>query len=69
MQDGTPVELNQTYTITVNNYMAGGGDGYTVLAGITNRTIDVVDLDALVNYIKAKVEVNPQIEGRVTKLN
>jgi 2',3'-cyclic-nucleotide 2'-phosphodiesterase / 3'-nucleotidase / 5'-nucleotidase len=68
-EDGTPVEMNQTYTITVNNYMAGGGDGYTVLAGITNRTIDVVDLDALVNYIKAQDEVNPQIEGRVTKLN
>ncbi|PLR96065.1 bifunctional 2',3'-cyclic-nucleotide 2'-phosphodiesterase/3'-nucleotidase [Bacillus sp. T33-2] len=67
--DGTPIALDQTYTITVNNYMAGGGDGYSVLATITNRTIDIVDLDALVNYIKAKGEVNPQIEGRVTKLN
>ena len=67
--DGTPIDLNQTYSITVNNYMADGGDGYTVLAGIDNRTIDVVDLDAFVNYIKAKGEVNPQIEGRVMKLN
>ena len=67
--DGTPVEMDQTYSITVNNYMAGGGDGYAILATITDKTIDVVDLDALVNYIKAKGEVNPQIEGRVTKLN
>ena len=67
--DGTPIDRNQTYTITVNNYMADGGDGYTVLAGIKERTIDVVDLDALVNYVKAKGVVNPQIEGRVTKLN
>ena len=36
---------------------------------LKNRTIDVVDLDALVNYIKEKGVVNPQIEGRVTKLN
>ncbi len=36
---------------------------------LIDRTIDVVDLDAFVNYIKAKGEVNPQIEGRVTKLN
>lgn len=67
--DGTPVEMDKTYSITVNNYMAGGGDGYAILATITDKTIDVVDLDALVNYIKAHGEVNPQIEGRVTKLN
>lgn len=49
--------------------MADGGDGYFVLAGIKNRTIDVVDLEAFVNYIKANGVVNPKIEGRVTKLN
>lgn len=68
-EDGTPVAMDQTYSITVNNYMAGGGDGYAVLATITDKTIDVVDLDALVNYIKAKGTVDPKIEGRVTKLN
>lgn len=67
--NGIPIDLNQSYTITVNNYMADGGDGYFVLAGITNRTIDVVDLEAFVNYIKAKGVVDPKIEGRVTKLN
>lgn len=67
--DGTSVEMDQTYSITVNNYMAGGGDGYAILATITDRTIDVVDLEALVNYIKAHGEINPKIEGRVTKLN
>nr|WP_285890859.1 5'-nucleotidase [Mesobacillus subterraneus] len=68
-EDGNALKMDATYSITVNNYMAGGGDGYAILATITDKTIDVVDLDALVNYIKAKGEVNPQIEGRVTKLN
>jgi 2',3'-cyclic-nucleotide 2'-phosphodiesterase / 3'-nucleotidase / 5'-nucleotidase len=63
------VDPAQTYSITVNNYMADGGDGYGILATIADRTIDVVDLDALVNYIEAQGEVNPQIEGRITKLN
>jgi 2',3'-cyclic-nucleotide 2'-phosphodiesterase / 3'-nucleotidase / 5'-nucleotidase len=67
--DGTPIGMDQTYTITVNNYMADGGDGYAVLAGITNRTIDVVDLEAFVNYIKKINIVDYQIEGRITKLN
>ncbi len=67
--DGTPVEIEKTYSITVNNYMAGGGDGYAILATIADKQIDVVDLDALVNYIKAHGEVNPKIEGRVIKVN
>ncbi|RSD26748.1 bifunctional 2',3'-cyclic-nucleotide 2'-phosphodiesterase/3'-nucleotidase [Mesobacillus subterraneus] len=67
--DGTPLAMDQKYSITVNNYMAGGGDGYAILATITDRTIDVVDLDALVNYLKAHESVDPKVEGRVTKLN
>ncbi|WP_102264413.1 bifunctional 2',3'-cyclic-nucleotide 2'-phosphodiesterase/3'-nucleotidase [Mesobacillus jeotgali] len=66
--DGTDVAMDQKYSITVNNYMAGGGDGYAVLATITDKTIDVVDLDALVNYIKAKGTVDPKIEGRVLNI-
>lgn len=67
--DGTPVDMDATYSITVNNYMAGGGDGYAILATITDKTIDVVDLEAFVNYIKKNGVVDPKIEGRVTKLN
>ncbi|WLR55512.1 bifunctional 2',3'-cyclic-nucleotide 2'-phosphodiesterase/3'-nucleotidase [Mesobacillus subterraneus] len=68
-QDGTPVAADQTYSITVNNYMADGGDGYAILATIKDRTIDVVDLEGFVGYIKANGTVNPKIEGRVTKIN
>ncbi|WML50620.1 5'-nucleotidase C-terminal domain-containing protein [Neobacillus sp. PS3-34] len=67
--DGTPIVPDQNYTVTVNSFMAGGGDGYSVLLQGTNRATDVVDLDALVNYLSAKGEVNPQIEGRIVKLN
>ncbi|WP_242035259.1 bifunctional 2',3'-cyclic-nucleotide 2'-phosphodiesterase/3'-nucleotidase [Mesobacillus harenae] len=67
--DGSPLDMNESYTITVNNYMAGGGDGYSLLAEMGPQVIDIVDLDALVNYIEAKGEVDPKIEGRITKLN
>lgn len=67
--DGKAVEMDKTYSVTVNNFMAGGGDGYTTLKNGKNAAIDVVDLDALVNYIKAKGTVDPKIEGRITKLN
>lgn len=68
-EDGTPVEAAQEYTVTVNNFMAGGGDGYTVLLEGKNQTINVTDLDALVNYFKKRETVTAQIEGRIVKIN
>ncbi|USK39829.1 bifunctional 2',3'-cyclic-nucleotide 2'-phosphodiesterase/3'-nucleotidase [Cytobacillus firmus] len=67
--DGTPITAEQEYSVTVNNYMADGGDGYSALLNGKNRTVDIVDLDALLNYIKEQKEVNPVVEGRITKLN
>jgi 2',3'-cyclic-nucleotide 2'-phosphodiesterase / 3'-nucleotidase / 5'-nucleotidase len=67
--DGTPLADALTYTVTVNNYMADGGDGYAILREGKNRQVDVVDLDALINYIKVTNVVDPQIDGRITRLN
>ncbi|GAM12029.1 bifunctional 2',3'-cyclic-nucleotide 2'-phosphodiesterase/3'-nucleotidase [Mesobacillus selenatarsenatis] len=66
--DGTPVAPGETYSITVNNYMADGGDGYAILATIKDRTVDVVDLEAFVGYIKENGTVDPKIEGRVLNI-
>jgi 2',3'-cyclic-nucleotide 2'-phosphodiesterase (5'-nucleotidase family) len=67
--DGTPIDPAGEYSITVNNFMAGGGDGYTVLLEGKNQTIQITDLDALVNYFKKRDEVTGTIEGRITKIN
>ncbi|OYD57794.1 bifunctional metallophosphatase/5'-nucleotidase [Fictibacillus aquaticus] len=69
LPDGTPLDMNKTYTATVNNFMAGGGDGYSALLGGKNPTVDITDLDALIKYVKARGTVNPVIEGRTTKIN
>lgn len=69
LPDGTAVDATKTYSVTVNNFMAGGGDGYTTLLDGKNSSVNIVDLDALVKYIKAKGSVDPKIEGRITKLN
>ncbi|RXZ01202.1 bifunctional 2',3'-cyclic-nucleotide 2'-phosphodiesterase/3'-nucleotidase [Fictibacillus sp. S7] len=69
LPDGTAVDAAKTYSVTVNNFMAGGGDGYTTLLDGKNSSVNIVDLDALVKYIKAKGSVDPKIEGRITKLN
>jgi 5'-nucleotidase len=43
----------KTYRITVNNFMADGGDGYTTLIKGTNRLGGGQDIDALVAYMNA----------------
>ncbi|TFE23365.1 5'-nucleotidase C-terminal domain-containing protein [Cohnella luojiensis] len=61
-----------SYTIVVNDFMATGGDGYTVLTKGTNREAGPVDLDATIAYIKAKFasgSITAKIEGRFTKVN
>jgi 5'-nucleotidase len=53
--DGTPVDPTASYRITVNNFLADGGDGFSVLKTGTSRTGGAVDLDALIAYLKPSV--------------
>ncbi|MBB3112336.1 2',3'-cyclic-nucleotide 2'-phosphodiesterase [Paenibacillus phyllosphaerae] len=70
--DGTPLQDDAAYTIVVNDFMATGGDGYTVLTKGTNREAGPVDLDATIAYVKAKFgegAITAATEGRITKVN
>jgi 2',3'-cyclic-nucleotide 2'-phosphodiesterase len=70
--DGTAIDDAASYTIVVNDFMATGGDGYTLLLKGTNREAGPVDLDATIAYIKAKSEsgmASAKVEGRFTKVN
>jgi 5'-nucleotidase len=64
--DGTPLDPSATYTVTVNSFLAGGGDGFTVLNEGKNRVTGPVDIDALIGYIKQLPQpFSAQIEGRI----
>jgi len=41
----------KTYRVTINNFLATGGDGFTVLLGGTNVLGGAQDIDALVAYL------------------
>jgi 5'-nucleotidase len=45
------VPPTKTYRITVNNFLATGGDGFSVLVGGTNQLGGAQDIDALVSYL------------------
>ena len=49
--DGRAIDLTQTYRVTVNNFLADGGDGFRVLREGTDRVGGPVDVDALIGYL------------------
>ena len=68
--DGTTLDPAATYSVTVNSFMAAGGDNFVVLKDGTNRIVGPVDLEALVNYVEGLTQpFNVTIEGRITRLN
>ncbi|MBB6284719.1 bifunctional metallophosphatase/5'-nucleotidase [Geobacillus subterraneus] len=69
LPDGTPLNPDGEYTVTVNSFLADGGDGFTVLTQGTNREVGPVDLDALVSYIRGLEQpFSARIEGRINRL-
>lgn len=66
MIGGVPVVDTTSYRITVNSFLADGGDNYPVLAQGTDRLGGEVDLDALVAYFGANSPVAPGPQDRVT---
>ncbi|OZU88895.1 endonuclease [Virgibacillus indicus] len=68
--DGTPVDLDEVYTLTVNNYM-GTSDGPIKDLG-ENPIMGPADIDATVDFVKSlnSSESNPieyQAEGRISE--
>jgi len=52
---GVAVDPAASYRVTVNNFLADGGDGFAVLRAGTERTGGALDLDALVAYLLPSV--------------
>jgi 5'-nucleotidase len=64
--DGKPIDPNGRYRVAVNNFLASGGDGYTVLTQGGDTFDAGLDLDAL----EAWLATNPKIPtlGRIGDL-
>jgi 5'-nucleotidase len=67
--NGQRVEPAQIYRVTVNNYLAVGGDGFTVLKDGTAAQFGVYDADALDAYFKATGPLSPGQLDRIVRMN
>ncbi|MBI2760505.1 MAG: 5'-nucleotidase C-terminal domain-containing protein [Chloroflexi bacterium] len=68
LDDGSALEVDSRYTLTVNSFLAGGGDAYTVLTEAADQTTGPTDIDALVAYISRLPQpFTAAIEGRIRR--
>jgi 5'-nucleotidase len=63
--DGQPLEAAREYRLTVNSFLAEGGDGVRMLASGRNRLGGVQDVDALIAYLQAR-NPGPERTPRIT---
>jgi 5'-nucleotidase len=66
--DGVAVDPAASYRVTVNNFLAGGGDGFTALTAGTDLLTGMIDLDAFVAYLEEYSPVAPGPRNRITIL-
>jgi len=66
---GEVVNPTRTWRVTVNNFMADGGDAFTVLKGGTERLGGAQDIDALERYLADFLAPNPPYDPLDPKLN
>ena len=67
--NGQPIDATTSYRVTVNDYLAVGGDGFTVLKQGTAQRVGVYDVDALYGYFRANSPIAPVTDRRIARIN
>ena len=66
LKNGILIDKSATYTVTTNNFLSGGGDGFTVFKSGLNQVVGSADIDVLVAYIKGLTQpFTAAIDGRI----
>jgi len=64
VKDGVVQDPARTYRVTVNNFMAAGGDGNATLVAGTDRIGGAQDIDAFVQYMTRYLAPRPPLDPR-----
>jgi 5'-nucleotidase len=69
MLNGVVINPAANYRVTVNVFLADGGDSFPILVSGTNRLGGAVDTDAFQAYFAVNSPVAPGPQNRITRLN
>jgi 5'-nucleotidase len=67
--NGQPIGAGTPLRITVNSYLAAGGDNFSVLKAGTGAVTGMMDVDALELHLKTNNPLAPPGEARIRRLN
>lgn len=65
---GQPVQAGQDYRVTINSFLASGGDGFSTFLQGRNVHTGMMDVDALEQYFQGRPEVAPAAATRIRKV-
>ena len=66
LADGTPLRDKDLYSVTTNDFLLMGGDGYTEFAeGIEVEDTGILMREALAEHIAHLGTVSPRLDGRI----
>ena len=63
-----PIDDATTYRVVANNFLYGGGDGFSTFKESTNGYFGGLDIDSLVKYLQAHDPVAPTSTDRITQV-
>ncbi|WP_344907991.1 bifunctional metallophosphatase/5'-nucleotidase [Actinomadura meridiana] len=64
--NGTPIAPTTTYKVAANNFLLGGGDGFTTFTEAKDQVLGPIDLDALVTHFTTQGTITPPQLTRIT---
>ncbi len=64
--NGVPMDPAASYRVTINNFLAGGGDNFAGFTSGTDALTGIIDLDAFVDYLEANSPVAPGPQNRIS---
>jgi len=63
--NGKPLSLERVYTVATNDFIANGGDGYSMLKDKPRIDTGFKIAGTLKNYLKGRSSIAPAVEGRI----
>ena len=67
--NGRPIEAGNGYRVTLNDYLAVGGDGFTAVKQGTEPQYGGYDADALFAFFRAHGPIGPLPLSRILRVN
>ena len=67
--NGSAIEQGRTYRVGVSNFLAAGGDNFTVFTQGTDLAGGPEDIDALEAYVRAAGTLTPPAADRITRVD